>query len=82
MFTIAGGIILAAIFLSAPGFFIGLGIALFVLALVGGLLIAYWGVIVKNIWWILGGFILLGVFTDRPQKKETPDVSPGDKDPA
>ena len=70
MLTIAGGIIIATIFLSAPAFFIMAALFLGALALGGGLLMAYWKEIVSHIWWIIGFFVVISIVSGNSSEKK------------
>jgi hypothetical protein len=71
MLTIAGGIIIATIFLSAPSFFIIAALSLGALALGGGLLIAFWKEIDSRIWWIICFFFVISIVSgDTSEKKK------------
>ena len=70
MLTIAGGIILAAIFLAAPGFFILAGLLIGALILVVALIAGSWDWILSHIWWIIGFGVVVNLFSSKDDKKE------------
>lgn len=78
MFTIAGGIILATIFLAAPGFFILAGLLIGALILVVALIAGSWDWILSHIWWIIGFGVVVNIFSSNEEKKEKESADKGE----
>jgi hypothetical protein len=78
MLTIAGGIILATVFLAAPGFFIVAGLLIGALILVVALIAGSWDWIVGNIWWIIGFGVVVNIFSSKEEKKEKESADKGE----
>ena len=78
MFTIAGGIILATIFLAAPGFFILAGLLIGALILVVALIAGSWDWILSHIWWIIGFGVVVNIFSSNEEKKEAESADKGE----
>ena len=82
MFTIAGGIILAAIFLAAPGFFILAGLLIGALILVVALIAGSWDWILSHIWWIIGFGVVVNLFSSKDDKKEEAESKKSSAEPS
>lgn len=70
MLTIAGGIILATVFLAAPGFFIVAGLLIGALILVVALIAGSWDWITGHFWGIAGFFLVMYFIGSRAEEKE------------
>jgi hypothetical protein len=70
MLTIAGGIVIASIFLAAPGFFIMAGFFLLLFALGAGVLVAFWKEIISHAWWIIGFLVVISNFSGNTSEKK------------
>jgi hypothetical protein len=81
MLTIAGGIILATIFLAAPGFFILAGLLIGALILVVALIAGSWDWILSHIWWIIGFGVVVNLFSSKDDKKEEAESKKSSAEP-